>query len=354
MFVIKKNIYDLTKKDLEDFIISNKIKSFRTNQIWNWLYVKGAQSFFEMNNLSREIMNFLDSKFSISLLKVDKSFLSEDGTRKWLFKLKDGKDIETVFIPEGKRGTICVSSQVGCSLSCSFCHTGTMKLERNLTLEEILGQIISVKYLLKDWSKKTEDRIVTNIVYMGMGEPLLNYNNVINSINIICDSEGLAFSKRKITLSTSGIVNKLKDFHKDTDVNLAVSLHAAFDNIRNELVPINKKWPIAALIKELHSYSSEKRKKRITFEYIMLKGVNDSLKDAKQLIKLISPLKSKVNLIPFNPWPNSKYNVSAPEKIEEFKKFILENGKIIATIRNPKGDDILAACGQLKSLNKNN
>ena len=299
MSVIKKNIYDLTKKDLEDFIISNKIKSFRTNQIWNWLYVKGAQSFFEMNNLSREIMNFLDSKFSISLLKVDKSFLSEDGTRKWLFKLKDGKNIETVFIPEGKRGTICVSSQVGCSLSCSFCHTGTMKLERNLTLEEILGQIISVKYLLKDWSKKTEDRIVTNIVYMGMGEPLLNYNNVINSINIICDSEGLAFSKRKITLSTSGIVNKLKDFHKDTDVNLAVSLHAAFDNVRNELVPINKKWPIATLIKELHSFSSEKRKKRITFEYIMLKGVNDSLKDAKELIKLISPLKSKVNLIPF-------------------------------------------------------
>ena len=354
MFVIKKNIYDLTKKDLEDFIISNKIKSFRTNQIWNWLYVKGAQSFFEMNNLSREIMNFLDSKFSISLLKVNKSFLSEDGTRKWLFKLKDGKDIETVFIPEGKRGTICVSSQVGCSLSCSFCHTGTMKLERNLTLEEILGQIISVKYLLKDWSKKTEDRIVTNIVYMGMGEPLLNYNNVINSINIICDSEGLAFSKRKITLSTSGIVNKLKDFHNDTDVNLAVSLHAAFDNVRNELVPINKKWPIATLIKELHSFSSEKRKKRITFEYIMLKGVNDSLKDAKELIKVISPLKSKVNLIPFNPWPNSKYNVSPLEKIEKFKKFILENGKIIATIRNPKGDDILAACGQLKSLNKNN
>ena len=354
MSVIKKNIYDLTKKDLEDFIISNKIKSFRTNQIWNWLYVKGAQSFFEMNNLSREIMNFLDSKFSISLLKVDKSFLSEDGTRKWLFKLKDGKNIETVFIPEGKRGTICVSSQVGCSLSCSFCHTGTMKLERNLTLEEILGQIITVKHLLKDWSKKTEDRIATNIVYMGMGEPLLNYNNVINSINIICDSEGLAFSKRKITLSTSGIVNKLKDFHKDTDVNLAVSLHAAFDNVRNELVPINKKWPIATLIKELHSFSSEKRKKRITFEYIMLKGVNDSLKDAKELIKVISPLKSKVNLIPFNPWPNSKYNVSPSEKIEKFKKFILENGKIIATIRNPKGDDILAACGQLKSLNKNN
>ena len=197
MFVIKKNIYDLTKKDLEDFIISNKIKSFRTNQIWNWLYVKGAQSFFEMNNLSREIKELLDSKFSISLLKVNKSFLSEDGTRKWLFKLKDGKDIETVFIPEGKRGTICVSSQVGCSLSCSFCHMGTMKLERNLTLEEILGQIITVKHLLKDWSKKTEDRIVTNIVYMGMGEPLLNYNNVINSINIICDSEGLAFSKEK-------------------------------------------------------------------------------------------------------------------------------------------------------------
>ncbi len=353
MSVIKKNIYDLTKKDLGDFIKSENIELFRMNQIWNWLYVKGVTSFFEMNNLPNELKKILDNKFSISLLKVNQSYLSEDGTRKWLFKLKDGKEIETVFIPEGKRGTICVSSQVGCSLSCSFCHTGTMKLERNLSLEEILGQIITVKFFLEDWKKNTEDRIVTNIVYMGMGEPLLNYNNVINSINILCDTEGLALSKRKITLSTSGIVNKIKDFQRDTDINLAVSLHAAFDDIRNELVPINKKWPIETLIKELLDYNKAARKKRITFEYIMLDGINDSLKDAKQLIKIIGPLKSKVNLIPFNPWPTSSYNVSSSEKIEKFRKFILENGKIIATIRSPRGNDILAACGQLKSLNKN-
>ncbi|RPH08022.1 MAG: 23S rRNA (adenine(2503)-C(2))-methyltransferase RlmN [Alphaproteobacteria bacterium TMED93] len=352
MSVNKKNIYDLTKKDLKDFIKNKKIKLFRVNQIWNWLYVKGSKSFFDMNNLSNDIITLFDRNFSISLLEVKKSYTSEDGTKKWLFKLKDNREIETVFIPEGKRGTICVSSQVGCSLSCSFCHTGTMKLERNLELEEILGQIITVKFFLEDWKRKTEEKKVTNIVFMGMGEPLLNYNNVINSINILCDTEGLAISKRKITLSTSGIVNKIKDFQRDTDVNLAVSLHAAFDDIRDELVPVNKKWPIARLFKELEVYNSSERKKRITFEYIMLEGVNDSIKDAKQLIKLISPLKSKVNLIPFNPWPDSTYNVSSPEKINNFKKFILENGKIIATIRIPRGDDILAACGQLKSLNQ--
>ncbi len=352
MSAIKKNIYNLTKKELEEFIKNKEIKLFRVNQIWNWLYVKGATSFFDMNNLPNDLKKILDNNFSISLLNVKKSYISEDGTKKWLFKLKDQKEIETVFIPEGKRGTICVSSQVGCSLSCSFCHTGTMKLERNLELEEILGQIVTVKFFLEDWRKKTEEKIVTNIVFMGMGEPLLNYNNVINSINILCDTEGLAISKRKITLSTSGIVSKIKDFQRDTDVNLAVSLHAAFDKIRDELVPVNKKWPISKLFKELEVYNSSERKKRITFEYIMLDGVNDSLKDAKQLIKLIRPLKSKVNLIPFNPWPDSSYSVSSPETINKFKKFILENGKIIATIRNPRGDDILAACGQLKSLNK--
>ena len=271
-----------------------------------------------------------------------------------MFKLNDGKEIETVFIPDGKRGTICISSQVGCSLSCSFCHTGTMKLERNLELEEIIGQVITVKNFLKDWKKKTEEKIVTNIVFMGMGEPLLNYRNVIEAIKVLTDEKGLAISKRKITLSTSGIVNKIKDFQRDTDINLAVSLHAANDKVRNELVPINKKWPIATLLEELKIYNKLERKKRITFEYIMLDGINDSLKDAKQLIKLVGPLKSKINLIPFNPWPNSSYDVSSNEKIEKFRNFILEKGKIIATIRNPRGNDILAACGQLKSFKKKN
>ncbi len=352
MSVIKNNIFNYTKKDLEDFIKSEQIKLFRKNQIWNWLYVQGKKSFFDMNNLSEEFKALLDKKFKINFLNVSKEYISKDGTRKWLFKLNDGKEIETVFIPEGKRGTICVSSQVGCSLSCSFCHTGTMKLERNLELDEIIGQIIAVKHFLHDWKKKTEEKIITNIVFMGMGEPLLNYTNVVNAIKILCDTEGLAISKRKVTLSTSGIVNKIKDFQKDTDVNLAVSLHAAFDEIRNELVPINKKWPIATLLKELKIYNNVERKKRITFEYIMLDGVNDSLKDAKELIKLLSPLKSKINLIPFNPWPNTPYKVSSYDKIEKFRNFILEKGKIVATIRVPRGNDILAACGQLKSLNK--
>ncbi len=352
MFAAKKNIFNCTKQDLEAFIKNEEIKLYRKTQIWNWLYVQGAKSFLEMNNLSENLKNLLDKKYTMPLLNVNKAYISKDGTKKWLFKLSDGKEIETVFIPEGKRGTICVSSQVGCSLSCSFCYTGTMKFERNLELEEIVGQVITVKHFLEDWKKNTEEKIVTNIVFMGMGEPLLNYGNVIKAIKILCDTEGLAISKRKITLSTSGIVNKIKDFQRDTDVNLAVSLHAAFDKIRDELVPVNKKWPIATLLKELKIYNNAERKKRITFEYIMLDGVNDSLEDAKELIKLVSPLKSKINLIPFNPWPHSTYNVSPFEKIEKFKNFILEKGKIVATIRMPRGNDILAACGQLKSLNK--
>ena len=351
MSVNKKNIFNITKKDLEDFLLEKKIKLFRKNQIWNWIYVQGKKKFSEMHNLSEDLKKLLDSSFDISFLNASKTYTSVDGTKKWLFKLSDGKEVETVFIPEGKRGTICVSSQVGCSLSCSFCHTGTMKLERNLNLDEIVGQIITVKHFLSDWKKKTEQKVITNIVFMGMGEPLLNYKNVINAINILCDTQGLAISKRKITLSTSGIVNKIRDFQRDTDINLAISLHAAFDKIRDELVPVNKKWPISQLLNELKIYSNSKTKKSITFEYIMLDGVNDNINDAKELIKLISPLKSKINLIPFNPWPNSPYKVSSYEKIEKFKNFILEKGNIVATIRNPRGDDILAACGQLKSLN---
>ncbi|MEC8099899.1 MAG: 23S rRNA (adenine(2503)-C(2))-methyltransferase RlmN [Pseudomonadota bacterium] len=245
MHVAKENIFNFNKRDLESFLKTHNIQPYRKDQIWNWLYVQGIKSFLDMHNLSDSTKKLLDNRFSIPLLEVKQAFTSKDGTKKWLFKLKDGKEVETVFIPDGKRGTICVSSQVGCALSCSFCYTGTMRLQRNLLQEEILGQIITVKHFLKDWKKRSEERIVTNIVFMGMGEPLLNYDNVINSIKILIDQEGLAISKRKITLSTSGIVSKIKNFQKDTDVNLAVSLHAAFDNIRDELVPINRKWPLA-------------------------------------------------------------------------------------------------------------
>ena len=276
---------------------------------------------------------------------------SKDGTKKWLFKLSDGKEIETVFIPEGKRGTICVSSQVGCSLSCSFCYTGTMKFERNLELEEIVGQVITVKHFLEDWKKETDEKIVTNIVFMGMGEPLLNYGNVINAIKVLCDTEGLAISKRKITLSTSGIVNKIKDFQRDTDVNLAVSLHAAFDKIRDELVPVNKKWPIATLLKELKIYNNAERKKRITFEYIMLDGVNDSPSDAMDLARLLKGIHAKVNLIPFNKWPGAKFRSSPPRVVKRFSQ-ILNDNQLSAPIRVPRGRDIMAACGQLKSASE--
>ena len=346
---MKRDIYGLNKSELEIFLSKNGYKKFRIKQIWNWLYVHGASGFEDMKNIPKDLIQILDESFFIGRLKVKKYMKSTDGTIKWVFLLSDGKEIETVFIPDGKRGTICLSSQVGCTLSCSFCHTGTMKLARNLNLSEILSQVLLVKHELQDWHRRTEEKSVTNIVFMGMGEPLFNYENVIKSINILSDPEGLALSKRKITLSTSGVVPRLVDFKYEKDINLAISLHAVFDKIRDTLVPINRKWPLEKLINVLRDYNSYRENKRITFEYIMLKDVNDSLEDAKELIKLIKNLNSKVNLIPFNKWPGSKYEVSPIEKIVDFKNYVMNQGNVIATIRKPRGEDILAACGQLKS-----
>lgn len=347
---MKKNIYNTSFAELKSFFIDLDEKAFRAEQLWNWLYVKGIDKLSGLNNISKNIINKINEQYYLSQFKVSRSLLSKDGTRKWLFKLEDGKEIETVYIPDKNRGTICVSSQVGCSLSCSFCHTGTMNFSRNLSTSEILGQVMYVKNFLKDWNNKTDKKKITNIVFMGMGEPLLNYDNVIKSINVLTDQKGLAFSKRKVTLSTSGVVPKILDFKEDTDVNLAVSFHAAFDEIRDILVPINKKWPIANLLDALKEYSKKRMHKRITFEYIMLEGINDSIKDAKELVKLIKPFKAKINLIPFNPWPGSNYKASSPDQINVFKKFILDEGKLVATVRLPRGDDVLAACGQLKSF----
>lgn len=347
---MKKNIYNTSFAELKSFFIDLDEKAFRAEQLWNWLYVKGIDKLSGLNNISKNIINKINEQYYLSQFKVSRSLLSKDGTRKWLFKLEDGKEIETVYIPDKNRGTICVSSQVGCSLSCSFCHTGTMKFSRNLSTSEILGQVMYVKNFLKDWNNKTDKKKITNIVFMGMGEPLLNYDNVIKSINVLTDQKGLAFSKRKVTLSTSGVVPKILDFKEDTDVNLAVSFHAAFDEIRDILVPINKKWPIANLLDALKEYSKKRMHKRITFEYIMLEGINDSIKDAKELVKLIKPYRAKINLIPFNPWPGSNYKASSPDQIKVFKKFILDEGKLVATVRLPRGDDVLAACGQLKSF----
>ena len=347
---MRKDIYNSSFAELKSFFIDLDEKSFIADQLWNWLYVKGIDELSGLNNISKKVINKINEQFYLSQFKVSKSLLSKDGTRKWLFELEDGKEIETVYIPDKNRGTICVSSQVGCSLSCSFCHTGTMKLSRNLSTSEILGQVMYVKNILKDWNNKSDKKKITNIVFMGMGEPLLNYDNVIKSINVLTDQKGLAFSKRKVTLSTSGVVPKIIDFKEDSDVNLAVSFHAAFDEIRDILVPINKKWPIENLLDSLKEYSKKRRNKRITFEYIMLEGINDSIKDAKELVKLIKPFKAKINLIPFNPWPGSNYKPSSPDKIKIFKEFILNEGKLVATVRLPRGDDVLAACGQLKSF----
>ena len=347
---MRENIYNTSFAELKSFFIDLDEKAFRAEQLWNWLYVKGIDKLSGLNNISKNIINKINEQYYLSQFKVSRSLLSKDGTRKWLFKLEDGKEIETVYIPDKNRGTICVSSQVGCSLSCSFCHTGTMKFSRNLSTSEILGQVMYVKNFLKDWNNKTDKKKITNIVFMGMGEPLLNYDNVIKSINVLIDQKGLAFSKRKVTLSTSGVVPKILDFKEDSDVNLAVSFHAAFDEIRDILVPINKKWPIANLLDALKEYSKKRMHKRITFEYIMLEGINDSIKDAKELVKLIKPYRAKINLIPFNPWPGSNYKASSPDQIKVFKKFILDEGKFVATVRLPRGDDVLAACGQLKSF----
>ena len=347
---MRENIYNTSFAELKSFFIDLDEKAFRAEQLWNWLYVKGIDELSGLNNISKNIINKINEQYYLSQFKVSRSLLSKDGTRKWLFKLEDGKEIETVYIPDKNRGTICVSSQVGCSLSCSFCHTGTMKFSRNLSTSEILGQVMYVKNFLKDWNNKTDKKKITNIVFMGMGEPLLNYDNVIKSINVLTDQKGLAFSKRKVTLSTSGVVPKILDFKEDSDVNLAVSFHAAFDEIRDILVPINKKWPIANLLDALKEYSKKRMHKRITFEYIMLEGINDSIKDAKELVKLIKPFRAKINLIPFNPWPGSNYKASSPDQIKVFKKFILDEGKLVATVRLPRGDDVLAACGQLKSF----
>ena len=344
------SIYNLSKSDLKIFLKNNGFEAFRADQIWNWLYVKGVQRFSSMGNISKQLLIILEKNFSIKPLDIKKCFKSKDGTIKWLFSLNDNRDIETVYIPEENRSTICISSQVGCTLSCAFCHTGTMKFIRNLDSSEIIGQVLKVKNELNDWQLKTEDKKVTNIVFMGMGEPFFNYDNVMKAVNVFCDEKGLGLSKRKVTISTSGVVPKIENFKLEKDVNLAISLHAPFDEVRNKLVPINKKWPLEKLMRSLKSYKDSREKKRITIEYIMLENVNDSIEDAKMLIKLLKPLRTKVNLIPFNPWPGTKYKVSPNLKIKEFQKYVLEKGNIVATIRTPRGEDILAACGQLKSL----
>jgi 23S rRNA (adenine2503-C2)-methyltransferase len=321
----------------------------RTAQIWQWLYVKGAQTFDEMTNLSKDFRTLLLKSFSITRPEIVTRQISNDGTRKYLLRVTGGHEVETVFIPEKDRGTLCISSQIGCTLTCTFCHTGTQKLVRNLTPAEIVGQILIARDDLEEWNKSAgEKRNVSNIVLMGMGEPLYNTNNVRDAMLIAMDNEGIALSRRRITLSTSGVVPEIIRTGSEIGCMLAISFHATTDEVRDVLVPINRKHKIAELLDACRNYPKLSNSERITFEYVMLKGINDSDDDARRLVELISGIPAKINLIPFNPWPGSGYERSDWKRIEAFGDIVNKAG-YASPIRRPRGEDIMAACGQLKS-----
>ncbi|HKU54670.1 MAG TPA: 23S rRNA (adenine(2503)-C(2))-methyltransferase RlmN [Rhizomicrobium sp.] len=325
-----------------------KSVAMRTNQLWNWIYVHGARDFAAMSNLAKDFRALLESSFTLARPEIVTAQVSEDGTRKWLLKTGAGIEFETVYIPESDRGTLCVSSQVGCTLNCRFCHTGTQKLVRNLNPDEILGQLLIAKDALEDWPSTAPNRKVTNIVMMGMGEPLYNFDHVKAALAIVMDGDALALSKRRVTLSTAGVVPMIPRAGNEIGSSLAISLHAVKDEIRDEIVPINKKYPIAELIEACRTYPGASNARRITFEYVMLKGVNDSLADARALVKLVAGIPAKINLIPFNPWPGAPYECSDWSQIEKFAEIVNRAG-YASPVRTPRGRDIMAACGQLKS-----
>jgi len=336
------------KAALADAGVPAKSVAMRTNQLWNWIYVHGARDFAAMSNLAKDFRTLLEGAFTLQRPEIVTAQVSEDGTRKWLLKTGAGIEFETVYIPEKDRGTLCVSSQVGCTLNCRFCHTGTQKLVRNLNPDEILGQILIAKDALEDWPSTAPGRKVTNIVMMGMGEPLYNFDHVKAALAIVMDGDALALSKRRVTLSTAGVVPMISRAGNEIGSSLAISLHAVRDEIRDEIVPINKKYPIAELIEACRTYPGASNARRITFEYVMLKGVNDSLADARALVKLVAGIPAKINLIPFNPWPGAPYECSDWSQIEKFAEIVNRAG-YASPVRTPRGRDIMAACGQLKS-----
>ena len=340
---------DEIKESLKKFDIPESQINMRVNQIWGWVYNKGISSIDEMTTLSLELRDALKKYHNLKRPVISNEKISEDGTKKWLLKFTDGSEVETVFIPDDERGTLCVSSQVGCTLNCTFCHTGTQKLVRNLTSQEIVSQVLIARDSLEEWGE--EQRKITNIVMMGMGEPLYNFENVRDGILVMSDDAGLSISKRKITLSTSGIVPKIKMAGNEIGSMLAISLHATNNDLRNKIVPINKKYPIEELLDACKNYPGLSNSKRITFEYVMLKGINDSEAEARDLVKLISGIPAKINLIPFNSWPGSSYECSDWDQIEKFGD-IVNRGGYASPIRMPRGEDISAACGQLKSDTK--
>lgn len=342
------DIVGMDRGELTEALAPLGLKGYRISQVWHQLYRLGAPDFDSMTTLAKPVRAKLKGAFKLGRLAVASEQVSTDGTRKWLFKLADGALVETVYIPETDRGTLCVSSQVGCTLNCRFCHTGTQRLVRNLTAAEILGQIMTAKDALEDWPAPRPDRKVSNIVLMGMGEPLYNFDNVKHAMLIALDPEGIGLSKRRITLSTAGVVPMIGRAGDEIGVNLAISLHATNDAIRDQIVPINKKYPIRELMDACRAYPTLNNARRITFEYVMLKDVNDRDEHAHALAAMLRDIPSKINLIPFNAWPGAVYERSSETRIRQFAKILMDSG-YSSPIRTPRGEDILAACGQLKS-----
>jgi 23S rRNA (adenine2503-C2)-methyltransferase len=364
----KRSLAGLTRARLKEALaaagVPEKQLNMRVTQLWSWIYVRGIRRFEDMTDVSKDLRRQLDALYTLDRPEIVSEQISVDGTRKWLLRLaKLGHEarppeIETVYIPESDRGTLCISSQVGCTLTCSFCHTGTQRLVRNLEAEEIVAQIMLARDRIGDWPGAngpddgrllpSSERKITNVVLMGMGEPLYNFDNVKAAMEVASDGDGLALSKRRITLSTSGVVPEIPRWGEEADTMLAISLHATNDALRDELVPINRKYPIAELMEACRNYPGLSNARRITFEYVMLKGVNDSLAEARALVKLLSGIPAKINLIPFNPWPNTRYECSEWETIERFAEVVNRAG-YASPVRTPRGRDILAACGQLRS-----
>jgi 23S rRNA (adenine2503-C2)-methyltransferase len=364
----KPSLVGMTRAELAEKLgeigVPERERKMRVQQLWHWLHFRGVTEFDRMTSVSKDLRGKLAQAFTLDRPEVVAEQVSNDGTRKWLLRLPSGlkgerpHEVECVYIPETDRGTLCVSSQVGCTLNCSFCHTGTQRLVRNLTAAEIVGQIVVARDRLGDWPEMerakgpglpTEgERFVSNIVMMGMGEPLYNFEAVRDGLHVASDGEGISISKRRITLSTSGVVPNIRRAGEEIGTMLAISLHAVRDELRDELVPLNRKYPIAELLDACRNYPGVSNARRITYEYVMLKGVNDSLAEAKELVRLLKGIPAKINLIPFNPWPGTRYECSDWEQIEKFSEVVFNAG-YASPVRTPRGRDILAACGQLKS-----
>jgi 23S rRNA (adenine2503-C2)-methyltransferase len=348
----RRGLIGLDRAELEAVVESlgepAKARRMRQRQLWHWLYHRGARSFQDMSNVSKDLRARLEAACEMARPEVVGEQRSADGTLKWLLRLGDGNEVECVYIPEPERGTLCVSTQVGCTLNCRFCHTGTQRLVRNLEAGEIVGQVMVARDALGEWPTPNGGRLISNLVVMGMGEPLYNYDNMAKALAIVMDGDGISLSRRRITLSTAGVVPMMGRCGAELGVNLAVSLHAVEDELRDRLVPLNRKYPIAELLAACRAYPSGSNARRITFEYVMLKGINDSATEARELVRLIAGIPAKVNLIPFNPWPGAPFECSSDEAIRVFAAIVNDAG-YAAPVRSPRGQDVSAACGQLRS-----